>query len=274
MSKSARLRIPDVRGLYELVGECRSLGDDPTEWRQRFFAGVAALIGAELAADGELAGVWTGVQRDLGNVAWGWEHGFNPAGWQRALELLADNPNYSPQMVEYAKHLRQSEGVALSRSDLVGEREFLRGVEYQEVYRTIGVHHVLWCTRFIPGAPDETNGGVLWRSAGRPDFNGREKAILAGAYALIGPQVGGALCRFTEPSPGDLSPRQRQVLRCLLEGDGDKQAAARLGISRFTVNVHTKAIFRHFGVQSRAELLARWVRRGWGSRCAWGDGVG
>jgi hypothetical protein len=27
-----------------------------------------------------------------------------------------------------------------------------------------------------------------------------------------------------------------------------------------------------FGVQGRAEQLARWVGRGWGARCAWADG--
>jgi DNA-binding CsgD family transcriptional regulator len=273
MSKSARLRASDVRALYELAGECRDLGDDPHVWRQRFFAGVARLIGADLVAGGELAGVRTGAQRNLGSAAWGWEHGFNPAGWRRALELLDANPRYSLQMVRYAERVRVQEGVALSGMDLVGEREFLRGVEYQEVHRTIGVHHVMWCSRFIPGTLDETDGALFWRAAGRRDFVGREKALLGEAYATVTPLISGPLARFAERSPGELSSRQRQVLRCLLEGDGDKQAAARLGISRFTVNVHTKAIFRHFGVQGRAELLARWVRRGWGARCAWAEDV-
>lgn len=38
-----------------------------------------------------------------------------------------------------------------------------------------------------------------------------------------------------------------------------------------TVTAHTKAIFRHFNVWRRADLLARWVRRGWGSRFCWFD---
>jgi DNA-binding CsgD family transcriptional regulator len=63
----------------------------------------------------------------------------------------------------------------------------------------------------------------------------------------------------------------RQVLRCLLEGDGDKQIAARLGLSPHTVNQYAKAVFQHFGVRSRAELLARWVRRSFPARFAWED---
>jgi DNA-binding CsgD family transcriptional regulator len=59
------------------------------------------------------------------------------------------------------------------------------------------------------------------------------------------------------------------VLRCLLEGDGDKQIAARLGLTRHTMNQYVKTIFRHFGVQSRAELLARWVRRCYETQFPW-----
>jgi DNA-binding NarL/FixJ family response regulator len=68
-----------------------------------------------------------------------------------------------------------------------------------------------------------------------------------------------------------LSPRLRQVLRCLLEGDADKHVAARLCLTRNTVNQYAKVLFRHFGVRSRAKLLARWARRGWGGRFAWAD---
>ncbi|MBX9583725.1 MAG: helix-turn-helix transcriptional regulator [Gemmataceae bacterium] len=64
------------------------------------------------------------------------------------------------------------------------------------------------------------------------------------------------------------------MLRCLLDGDTDKQVAARLGIGPHTVNQYVKAVFRHFGCTTRAELLARWVRRGWGRGFAWADDPG
>jgi DNA-binding NarL/FixJ family response regulator len=83
--------------------------------------------------------------------------------------------------------------------------------------------------------------------------------------------IGGPLARLDEPSPAALASRVRQVLRCLLEGDSDKQIAARLRLTRHTVNQYVKTIFRHFGTGSRAELLARWIRRGWGSKFAWSD---
>jgi DNA-binding CsgD family transcriptional regulator len=59
----------------------------------------------------------------------------------------------------------------------------------------------------------------------------------------------------------DLSPRERQTLALLLEGLTDKEIAARLGISPYTVNQYTKSIYARFGADSRAGLLAQWLHR-------------
>jgi DNA-binding CsgD family transcriptional regulator len=63
-----------------------------------------------------------------------------------------------------------------------------------------------------------------------------------------------------QPVPG-LSPRLRQTLVALLSGDAEKQIAARLRISRHTVHVYVKALYKRFEVTSRGELLARFVNR-------------
>jgi DNA-binding NarL/FixJ family response regulator len=62
-------------------------------------------------------------------------------------------------------------------------------------------------------------------------------------------------------SPTRLPPRVRQTLQCLLDGDSEKQAAARMGLSGTTVHQYVKALYRHYQVESRAELLARVLRR-------------
>ena len=53
------------------------------------------------------------------------------------------------------------------------------------------------------------------------------------------------------------SPRQEQVLRLLSGGMSEKEVAAKLRLSPHTVHVYVKALYRHFGVASRAELLVR-----------------
>jgi DNA-binding NarL/FixJ family response regulator len=147
--------------------------------------------------------------------------------------------------------------------------EWLRTWEFQNISEPMGTDHYLWCYRSLPRAAGQHGVAVLARALGRRDFSARDKALVRAAHALVAPLVGGPLAGFGEPSPAELPPRVRQVLRCFLEGDGDKQVAARLGLSRHTVNQYAKAIFRHFGVTTRTELLARWVRRGWGDRFPW-----
>lgn len=58
----------------------------------------------------------------------------------------------------------------------------------------------------------------------------------------------------------DLSPRLRQTLVGLLQGDSEKQVAFKLRLSPHTVHVYVKSLYRRFNVASRGELLARWVR--------------
>ena len=58
-----------------------------------------------------------------------------------------------------------------------------------------------------------------------------------------------------------MSRRQRQVLEFLLAGDGEKQVAAKLGISKNTVHNYVTALYRHFDVSSRSELMAIFIYR-------------
>jgi DNA-binding CsgD family transcriptional regulator len=55
---------------------------------------------------------------------------------------------------------------------------------------------------------------------------------------------------------GGLSDGQRQVLRLLVQGVSEKEAAASLHISYHTVHSHVKLIYRQLGVSSRGELVA------------------
>jgi DNA-binding CsgD family transcriptional regulator len=60
------------------------------------------------------------------------------------------------------------------------------------------------------------------------------------------------------PEQGDLprlSPRQRETLQRLMQGDSEKEAAVALGISASTLHCYVKEIYRAFAVNSRGELL-------------------
>lgn len=59
----------------------------------------------------------------------------------------------------------------------------------------------------------------------------------------------------------NLRPSQRRVFDLMRDGASEPEIAARLNLSVHTVHSHVKAIYSHFNVHSRAELIARTVRK-------------
>lgn len=59
---------------------------------------------------------------------------------------------------------------------------------------------------------------------------------------------------------GLLSPREQEVMACLIRGRLDKEIADELGISPRTVEAHLANIFRKLGVHSRHEVVWKFLR--------------
>lgn len=65
-----------------------------------------------------------------------------------------------------------------------------------------------------------------------------------------------------EPARPLLTPRELEILACLGEGMSNKAVARRLGISAHTVKFHLEAVFTKLNATSRAEAVAKGLRRG------------
>jgi len=95
-----------------------------------------------------------------------------------------------------------------------------------------------------------------------------QRKLVADLCRLLDPQGNGAPGtgsgngngHATAPDGGRLSPRLAQTLERLLAGDSEKEIAARLRRSPNTVHVYVKELYRRFEVNSRGELLSRFVR--------------
>ncbi|QXP83058.1 response regulator transcription factor [Methylococcus sp. Mc7] len=59
-----------------------------------------------------------------------------------------------------------------------------------------------------------------------------------------------------------LTPTERRVLRLLLTEASEKHIADQAGLAVSTTHQHVIAIFRKFGVRSRAGLMSLWLNRG------------
>ncbi len=55
----------------------------------------------------------------------------------------------------------------------------------------------------------------------------------------------------------DLSPRQMQVARCVVEGQGDREIVLALGVSWHTVQTHMERLHEKLGIQSRVGLATQ-----------------
>ena len=93
----------------------------------------------------------------------------------------------------------------------------------------------------------------------------RRRRMVAEFCKLIGAELGGIDGNGNRAAKSlsaglGLSPRVRQTLDGLLVGDQEKEIAARMGVSKHTVHVYVKQLYRKFNVSSRGELLARFVR--------------
>jgi DNA-binding CsgD family transcriptional regulator len=279
MGKSRTLRVQEVRAIIRLVGECRDLGDDPYTWRHHLIERACALVDAGMGLSGE----WRppakrgDVPVRLAGTDWGWHNGFEWRWWPILLrEHTATGPLANPMVDPWWAEetaLPQGSGMCRTRADLVSDAEWYRSPYYQTYHIPIGADSLIQCTFPLKGTGDMLHELSLCRRIGAPDFSLRDRTIVFELNGSIASLVGGPLAGFSEPIPSRLSPRRREVLAALLEGDSDKQIARRLGISGNTVNQHVQAIYSYFGVCSRSELLARWVQRGWGRCFGWTEGL-
>jgi DNA-binding CsgD family transcriptional regulator len=256
MTKSDLLRVQDVRDAYRLIGECRDLGSEPTLWHQRMFEGVCRLIGAPAASGGQ--GRWLRPQRPIeATVPFG--AGFD--SWQREI-YRSYMRDLTPAADPVFRALQQLPGrlVTRTRRQLISDSTWYRSLAWHDYHRLSKIDNRLVSVYQV--SDDGVSSVIsLHRAPGEREFSPREQRLLRFFHAELGPLIGRSLVSAMEPNLDTLSPRLRETLACLLEGDSEKQVAARLGLSPATTHQYVTALYRHFGVRSRAQLLVHILRR-------------
>lgn len=153
---------------------------------------------------------------------------------------------------------------SISRGDALSPREWYRHAYVQEVLKRVNVDPFV--AIFEPVG--EAGYAFLslrrdWRD--RP-FSKRARRILE----LFGSSTGRLLWSRDDlpksfATPNDplsgLSARRSEVLQHLLDGASEKEIAIQLCRSPHTVHRHVTDLYRHFGVSTRAELLARFIEQ-------------
>ena len=111
------------------------------------------------------------------------------------------------------------------------------------------------------------SGYVLKHSAAAELVTAIQEALKGGTY--ITPQIAADLVdafrrgvHAGAAAPGELTPRQREVLQLAAEGRSAKEIAAVLHISRRTAEFHKARLMETLGVQNTAELVQYAIRTG------------
>ncbi len=107
---------------------------------------------------------------------------------------------------------------------------------------------------------------VLPRDASTAEVQAVLPAVAQG-LAVLPPAAALALAGPPEtapdgPSPGPLTPREREVLSLLAAGASNKVIARRLGLSFHTAKAHVAAVLHKLGASSRADAVVRGARAG------------
>jgi DNA-binding CsgD family transcriptional regulator len=260
----------DLRSAYALVDDCRDLGFDCRAWQELASQRLRALLGAQVIITGNFVRL-PGSARP--KPLWGTRSGWAGTSEQTAWETyVAEVP--VERTPEYSHFTRNPGSPLLATRDCLWDRsQWHRSPTFNQRHRAAGIDDYIMSIH--PLSVSGLSGRLyqsIWvhRAISDRPFGRREATLLGFVHAQLARHVGAALASAAEPDTGTLSPRRREVLSLLLRGDSEKQIASTLHLSRPTVHEHVSALYRHFMVSSRPELMARFVGRV-GPRCV--DGI-
>ncbi|QDE91946.1 helix-turn-helix transcriptional regulator [Myxococcus xanthus] len=252
------LRSPQVHALVRLINEAHELPARVVTRSRHLLVGLCRILGAEAGA--------CVLERDFrpgGHV------GFTEIvleGWSgsavSALEALRRMGSACNPAIRSLMERGSEPGtiVTAMRRELVEDWSWYGAPYVEHHLRPTGLDDSVYSSQWS-GLPGVVRGIGIYRERGGRPFDAADRELLHLFHAECGAMFDPPGSSKVGTPSGWLAPRERQTLELLLQGLGDKQIAARLGISRFTVNQYTKTLYRRFGVQSRAALIAQVLAR-------------
>lgn len=111
------------------------------------------------------------------------------------------------------------------------------------------------------GMVDGDFAGLLPPDATAAQIDAALRAVAAGLTVRVPGQQSRSFGPLPEESSIPLTPREIEVLAAVGNGLSNKATARQLGISPHTVKFHIESLFRKLGATSRAEAVAKGLKR-------------
>ncbi len=240
----------------DVIGECLELWDDPAAWQHHVAAKIESLVGGfggAFVRNVNCAGSWTTPDAALGDCA----------DEQGRVLFDACVAELAPATVPGANHVfseaKKRGWFCRTHVGMSSAAAYYRSGYYQRFMRPLRALDALCATvRCSDGA--FTTLAICRSRSDRP-FSSSQRSLLAALVRALGPRIGTRLATRQHQGRHALSPRERQTLSALLQGDSEKELAYRLGIAPSTAHDYVKAVYRFYGVRSRGELMACHLER-------------
>lgn len=255
----AELSSRDIHECHQIAARCRDLGTDVDAWRQQLLAELRTLVDAQVVINAEIEHFGSDSEeqtRYLGTHRDGWISTEAEKRWREYAQSIPveRTPEY-PYLSKFS-----GETLVLSRDQIWGRESWYRSHTFNEIHRECGIddYIISVCPTSIP---DRCTTLWLHKGVGSRDFTTRQRALVSLLHLIINQEIGTYLAAAEEPRLAALTKRRLEVLERLLLGDSVKQIAYHFDIGRATIHDHVLAIYRHFGVSSRGELLSKFIGR-------------
>lgn len=251
MAASQSLRMSDMLRVQRLQGELALLPPLSDEWKEHLLSRVSRILSARLAMMPEVVDMRAGCEpRPRSTAVVGWLDDSDRQLLQH-YHTRRDTTRINPAVQAFT--LLRRRFFTHRRSDVVTDKAWYRSELVAEYLNPAGLGDEL-VTDYRVNDKGWIIGIDLFRGRGDPAFSQRDRNILHVLNAGLLP-VYRAHLRPRDANGSTLSPRAKETLGYLLAGDSEKQIARRMDLSAHTVHQYVKAVYRHFGASSRAELL-------------------
>jgi len=253
VSEDFRLAEKDVRALVRILGATVEISG-ANEQRSYLMRRLAELIGADFWIWGVSPLMEAGKQ-----PVYLFHHngGFDSPRMARFLEAV-EHPDTGEMTIPIIRAMAESGGqVTRSRGQIIPDERFMMSPA-RPYWEVADIGPLMLSIRPLPGYGISVVG--FYRRPEAAAFGTRETKIAHIVLTEVPWLHHVNLPHQAAASAPQLPPRCRLVLNHLVLGRTRREIAEDLQVSVQTVNDYLKRIYRHFGVHSQSELIARFTR--------------
>jgi DNA-binding CsgD family transcriptional regulator len=260
MARSQRVTMSEMARMLRLAREIADSPPDPRARVRRAMQGLAETVGGRAAS----LSAWRAKSPNVHqcprqiDALRPFDADLYGIDGSREAKLLSEYfSSFDPPDPTLPHLLAQPGNQCTTRRERVfDERAWHGSAHFNEVRRPLGIDYSVSTVIFADNDPSVL---LICLHRGLRDrrFGKREEEMIRIFFRELRPIL---LAEQQCPARARLSPRERDVLRHLLDGQAPKQIARALNLSVFTVRDYVKEIYSKFKVHGRDELMARFIK--------------